>query len=43
MSLWNTLTYRGLDFEGDVDKHPTYLEEAFNAGKRLTEELRAEI
>ena len=31
------LLYRGLDFEGDVLKHPEYLEEAFTAGKKLAE------
>lgn len=40
VSLWDALTYRGLDFEGDVDKHPPYLEEAYDAGKRLAEELK---
>lgn len=33
--LWRSLLYRGLDFEGDVQKHPEYLEEAFEAGKDL--------
>jgi len=32
MNLWRSLLYRGLDFEGDVDKHPAYLEEAYQAG-----------
>lgn len=35
MELWRSLLYRGLDFEGDVSKHPEYLEEAFQAGKEL--------
>jgi multimeric flavodoxin WrbA len=35
MELWNSLLYRGLDFEGDVLKHPEYLEEAYHAGKEL--------
>ena len=30
--LWKALLYRGLDFEGDVLKHPDYLEEAYAAG-----------
>ena len=33
--LWRSLLYRGLDLEGDVTKHPEYLEEAYNAGKKL--------
>jgi multimeric flavodoxin WrbA len=33
--LWQSLLYRGLDFEGDVLKHPEYLEEAYQAGKAL--------
>ena len=33
--LWKSLLYRGLDFEGDVLKHPEYLEEAFHAGGDL--------
>ncbi len=40
MSLWKMLTYRGLDFEGDVGKHPEYLSEAYEAGKRMVEEIR---
>jgi multimeric flavodoxin WrbA len=33
--LWKSLLYRGLDFEGDVDRHPEYLEEAYTAGQEL--------
>jgi len=33
--LWQSLLYRGLDFEGDVLKHPDYLREAYRAGKEL--------
>jgi len=33
--LWKSLLYRELDFEGDVLKHPEYLEEACRAGKDL--------
>ncbi|MGD2125371.1 MAG: flavodoxin family protein [Desulfobacteraceae bacterium] len=33
--LWRSLLYRGLDFEGDVLKHPEYLEEAHAAGRDL--------
>ena len=35
MELWKALLYRGLDFEGDVSKHPEFLEEASQAGKEL--------
>lgn len=33
--LWKTLLYRELDLEGDVSKHPEYLQEAYEAGKAL--------
>ena len=33
--VWRSLTYRGLDAEGDVLKHPEYLEVAHQAGKEL--------
>jgi multimeric flavodoxin WrbA len=39
MELWKSLLYRGLDFEGDVLKHPEYLEEAYHAGKELCHAL----
>jgi len=39
MELWKTLLYRGLDFEGDVLKHPDFLEEAYEAGKCLCEAI----
>jgi hypothetical protein len=35
MELWRALLYRGLDFEGDVLRHPEHLEEAYEAGKNL--------
>jgi multimeric flavodoxin WrbA len=35
MELWKALLHRGLDFEGDVLKHPEYLEEAYAEGKSL--------
>jgi len=35
MELWRALLYRGLDFEGDVLKHPEHLQEAYEAGKEL--------
>jgi multimeric flavodoxin WrbA len=34
--LTKAVLYRGLDFEGDVLKHPEYLKEAFEAGRELT-------
>ncbi len=37
--LWRSLLYRGLDFEGDVLKHPEYLTEAFEAGNSLVQAL----
>ena len=33
--LWKALLYRSLDFEGDVIKHPDYLQEAYRAGGEL--------
>jgi len=35
MELWNSMLYRELDFEGDVLKHPEYLEAAYTAGKQF--------
>jgi multimeric flavodoxin WrbA len=35
--LWKSLLYRGLDFQGDVDEHPEYLEEAYTAGRELAQ------
>ncbi len=37
--LWKSLLYRELDFEGDVLKHPDYLEEAHQAGRDLIRAL----
>jgi multimeric flavodoxin WrbA len=37
--LWRSLLYRGLDFEGDVLKHPEYLAEAFESGQSLARTL----
>ena len=39
MELSRSLLYRGLDFKGDVLKHPDYLEEAYQAGKELVQTL----
>ena len=38
--LWRALLYRGLDFEGEVLKHPEYVEEAYQAGKELVEAIK---
>ena len=38
--LWKSLLYRRLDFEGDVLKHPEYLEEAYETGKALVNVLK---
>ena len=40
MELWKSLLYRGLDFEGDVLKHPEYLQEAYEAGREFALSLR---
>ena len=39
--LWQSLLYRGLDFQGDVLEHPAYLEEARQAGAGLCQALSA--
>ncbi len=36
---WRSLLYRGLNFEGDVLKHPKYLEEAYQAGFELVQTI----
>jgi multimeric flavodoxin WrbA len=41
MELSQSLLYRSLDFEGDVVKHPEYLEEAYQAGKELVEAMKS--
>jgi multimeric flavodoxin WrbA len=35
MALWRTLFYRGIDLEGDINTHPEYLKEAYDAGNAL--------
>ena len=35
ISLTKTLAYRGIDFERDIEKHPEYIREAYDAGKAL--------
>lgn len=42
MELWQSLLYRGLDFEGDAEKHPEYLEEAYRAGKSIAKAVISE-
>jgi hypothetical protein len=37
--LWKALLYRELDFEGDVLKHPEYLQEVYEAGRELASTL----
>jgi multimeric flavodoxin WrbA len=39
MELFGSLLYRNLEFEGDVLKHPEFLEEAYEAGKALAKAL----
>ena len=40
--LWKSLLYRGLDFEGDVHKHPEYLDDAYAAGREFAQVLKTE-
>jgi multimeric flavodoxin WrbA len=40
MDLWKALLYRGLENEGEVDGHPDYLNETYQAGRALAEALR---
>jgi hypothetical protein len=39
MELFRSLLCRGLDFEGDVLKHPEYLEAAYQAGNDLAKAI----
>lgn len=39
MELWNSLLYRELDFEGDVLKHPEFLEETYEAGRAFAQAM----
>ncbi len=41
MELARTLLFRGLDFEGDAQRHPEYLEEAYRAGREFARDLVA--
>jgi multimeric flavodoxin WrbA len=38
--LWHSVLFRGLDFEGDILKHPEYLEEAYQAGMALSSTIK---
>jgi NAD(P)H-dependent FMN reductase len=40
MELWDSLLYRQLDFEGDVDKHPEYLDQAYQRGQDFVKAVR---
>lgn len=40
MELWDSLLCRELDFEGDVDKHPEYLEQAYQRGHEFVRAVR---
>jgi multimeric flavodoxin WrbA len=42
MDLWKSLLYRGLEHESEVQEHPEYLTEAYQAGKDLAEDLNTE-
>lgn len=39
MELWRTLTYRGIDSEGEINRYPEFLQEAYASGKALAELL----
>jgi multimeric flavodoxin WrbA len=39
--FWKALLYRQLDFEGDVLKHPEYLQEAYETGKEFALAIHA--
>ena len=40
MELWDSLLFRGMDFEGDVLKHPEYLEQAYARGRDFAKAIR---
>jgi multimeric flavodoxin WrbA len=42
MDLWKSLLCKGLEHEGEVQKHPEYLTEAYQAGKDLAQALKTE-
>ncbi len=33
--LWKSILFRGIDLEGDVQRHPEHLKEAYEAGRQL--------
>jgi multimeric flavodoxin WrbA len=39
VKLWRSLLYRDMDFEGDVLKHPEYLDEARSTGREFVKAL----
>ncbi|MCX7823287.1 MAG: flavodoxin family protein [Syntrophobacterales bacterium] len=39
-TLWNSLLYRGLDGPEDILKNPSYLEEAYEAGRAFVDFIR---
>ena len=41
--LWRSLLYRGLDFEGDVNRFPQYLDESYQVGRQLVEALKNNV
>ncbi|MDY6835420.1 MAG: flavodoxin family protein [Chloroflexota bacterium] len=41
--LWRSLTYRGLDLERDIEGHPEYLAEAYEAGKALYQIIQTDL
>jgi multimeric flavodoxin WrbA len=43
MELWQSLLYRNLEFEGDIQNKSEYLKEAYLAGKGLARALQEEI
>ncbi len=43
MTLWKSLLYRNLDFEGDVLEHPEYLEQAYDNGRAFAERVSLDM
>lgn len=42
IALFKALVYRQIDLEGDIEKHPEYIREAYDAGRALVEALDVE-
>jgi hypothetical protein len=40
MELWDSLLFRGMDFEGDVLKYPEYLEQAYARGRDFAHAIK---